>query len=148
MPAVLHKKTPDCKRNRGFMSMGSGLAAAAADQAVCLSESVDCNSAEAENDNCYEYVTDDVKSLLPDLVAHTDSLECAPESVCEVVSECYEPYDVNEYHPPVLECLVEEEVRVSSVLAHELLELHFCPEVVEVECEESENYDTENEHVL
>ena len=59
-------------------------AAAAWDQAVCLSECVYGNCAETENDNCHEDVADDVESLLPDLVAKTDCLECAPETVSEV----------------------------------------------------------------
>ena len=123
-------------------------AAAAWNQAVCLSECVNCNSAEAENDNRYENITDIGKSLLPFLVAKTDSLECAPETVAEVKTEGYEPYDVDCNHPPVLECEVEKNVRVFSVLSHELFELHVCPEVVEVECNEAKNYDSEEEHVL
>ena len=68
--------------------------------------------------------------------------------MCEVEAESYEPYDVDENHPPVLECLVEEKIRISSVLAHELLELHVSPEMVEVESHKSEDDDSENEHVL
>ena len=117
-------------------------------QSVCLSECVDCNSAEAEDDNCNKDITDDGKSLLPLLVAETDSLECAPETVAKVKSESYEPNDVENYNPKALECLVKKEVRVFSVLAHELLELHLSPEVVEVESDEAENYDSEKKHVL
>ena len=122
--------------------------ATAADQTVCLKECVYCNSCKSEDDDSYEDVTDDVKSLLPDLVAHSDSLESAPETVCKVESEGTEPYDVDEYHPPVLECCVEQEIWIFSVCSHKLLKLHLCPEMVEVECEESENDDSENQHVL
>ena len=120
-----------------------GLAAA-----VCLNETVYSCYAESENDDSYYYIADVSKSLLPDLVAETYSLECAPETVAKVKTKSYEPYDVKYNYPPVLECLVEEEVRVLSVLAHELLELHLSPEVVEVESDEAENYDSEKEHVL
>lgn len=68
--------------------------------------------------------------------------------MCKVEAESAEPYDVDKNHPPVLECLVKKKVWISSMLAHELLELHFSPEVVEVECEETEYYDSENKHVL
>ena len=122
--------------------------AAAWNQAVCLSECVNCNSAEAENDNSYENITDVSEPLLPLLVAKTDSLECAPETMAKVKTEGYEPYDVDCYHPPVLECKVEKNVRVFSVLSHELFELHVCPEMVEVESNKTENYDSEEEHVL
>ena len=123
-------------------------AAATAKKTVCLKISVNSHYREAENDKCYESITDEVKSLLPDLVAHTDSLECAPETVAEVKTECYEPNDVKCYNPPVLECLVKKEVRVFSMLTHEFLKLHLSPEVVEVECDEAKNNDSEKEHVL
>ena len=125
--------------------MSRGLAAEAS---VRLEECVYSCCAEAENDDSNYSIADVSESLLPDLVAETDCLECAPETVAKVKTESYEPYDVDNYHPPVLECLVEEEVRVCSVLTHELLKLHLSPEVVEVECEETKNDDTENEHVL
>ena len=120
------------------------LAASAAGVAECI----DCSCAEAENDNCYEEVAEVGESLLPDLVAQTHCLECAPETVAEVKTEGYEPYDVDNYHPPVLECCVEEEVRILCVLTHELLELHLSPEVVQVECDETENDNSENKHIL
>jgi len=123
-------------------------AATAADQPVCLAECVYCNSYKSENDDSYENITDDVESLLPDLVAHSDGLECTPETVSEVESESCEPYDVDEDYPPVLECSIEKEVWIFSVCSHELLKLHLCPEMVEVEGDESENYDSENKHVL
>ena len=129
--------------SRFLISVCFGLAAA-----VCLDESVDCCCAEAENDDRYNCIADVCESLLPDLVAETDCLECAPETVAEVKTESYEPYDVDNYHPPVLECLVEEEVRILSMLAHELLELHLSPEMIEVECYKTENDNSENEHVL
>ena len=68
--------------------------------------------------------------------------------MAEVKTEGYKPYDVDCYYPPVLECEVEENIRVFSVLTHELLELHVSPEVVEVESYETENNDSEKEHVL
>ena len=123
-------------------------AAAAADEAVCLEECVYSDYAESENDHSYEEVADVCESLFPDVVAETHCLECAPETVAEVKAEGYEPHDVEGYHPPVLECLVEEEIWVLCVMSLELLELHVCPEVVEVECHESENYDSEEKHVL
>ena len=68
--------------------------------------------------------------------------------MCEVETESSEPKNVKNYHPTVLECLVEEEVWVLSMVTLELLELHVSPEVVEVECDETEYYDSENEHIL
>ena len=123
-------------------------AAATAKKTVCLKVSVNSNNREAENDDRNECVADVHESLLPDLVAQTHCLECAPETVAKVKAESYEPNDVENYNPKVLECLVKKEVRVFSVLAHELLELHLSPEVVEVESDEAENYDSEKEHVL
>jgi hypothetical protein len=43
--------------------------------AVCVAECVDCSSAETENDDRYNNVSDVEESLLPVLVAETDSLE-------------------------------------------------------------------------
>ena len=123
-------------------------AAATAKKTVCLKVSVNSNNREAENDDRNECVTDVHESLLPDLVAQTHCLECAPETVAKVKAESYEPSDVENYNPKALECLVKKEVRVFSVLAHELLELHLSPEVVEVESDEAENYDSEKKHVL
>ena len=122
--------------------------AAASAAAVSLAECVDCSCAETENDDCYNNVTDISKSLFPYLVAETDSLECAPETVAKVKTESYEPYYIDNNHPPVLECLVEEEVRILCVLTHELLKLHLSPEMVEVESNDTENYNTEKKHVL
>ena len=75
------------------------LAAAAAEEAVCLKVCVHSHCAEAENDDYYECISDVGQSLFPDLVAPSDGLECAPEAVAEVKSECYEPYDVDNDHP-------------------------------------------------
>ena len=116
--------------------------------AAYLEEGVDCCCAEAENDDGNYCIADVSESLLPYLVAETDSLECAPQTVAKVKTESYEPYDVNHNHPLVLECLVEEEVRVLSVVTHELLKLHFSPEVVEVERYKTEYYNSEEKHVL
>ena len=120
----------------------------AAEETVSLAVSVDCYNCETENDDRYKSIADISESLFPDLVAQTHCLECTPETVAEVKTESYEPYDVDNYHPPVLECLVEKEIRILSVLDHELLELHVSPEVVEVECHEAENDNTEKKHVL
>ena len=91
--------------SRFSISMCFGLAAA-----VCLDESVDCCCAEAENDDRYNCIADVCESLLPDLVAETDCLECAPETVEEVLAKSCEPDHVKNYHPTVLECSVEQEV--------------------------------------
>ena len=133
-----------------LISSGLGLAAAtaAAEKSVSLYKCVNCNSAEAKNYNSYESVTNVSESLLPFLVAHTDSLECTPETVAEVKTESYEPYDVENYNPPILECCVKKIVRFGSVVAHELLKLHLSPEVVEMECDETKNNDSEKKHVL
>ncbi len=117
-------------------------------EAVCLAVAVDCSCDESANDNDKNDASDPAESLFPDLVAEAHCLECAPETVVKVESESYEPYDLDCNHPPVLECCVEENVRILSVLAHELLELHVSPEMVEVECYETENHDTEEKHVL
>ena len=137
-----------CSDSLVLLGFQLAAAAAALEKAVSLSECVESDSAEAENYNSDKKVSDDIESLLPDLVAHSDCLERAPETVSEVEAEGAEPYDVDKHHPPVSECLVEQEVRVCSVFSHELLELHFSPEMVQVECEETENYDAQNEHVL
>ena len=89
--------------SRSSVSMCFGLAAA-----VCLDETVDCCCAEAENDDCYNCIADVSESLLPDLVAETDCLECAPETVEEVLAESCEPDHVYNYHPSALECCVEK----------------------------------------
>ena len=120
----------------------------AASAAVSMAECVDCSCAETENDDCNNSIADVSKSLFPDLVAETDCLECAPETVAEVKTESYEPNYVDNYHPPVLECLIEKCVRILCMMTLEFLELHVRPEVVEVDCNEAENYNAENEHVL
>ena len=92
------------------------------DKAVSLKECVYCYCREAENDDSYEDLTEAVESLLPDLVAETDCLECAPETVEEVLTESCEPDHVYNYHPAVLECCVEKLVWVFCVVSLELLE--------------------------
>ena len=119
-----------------------------AEDAVCVEACVDCNCCEAENDDCYEYVTYPHESLLPVLVAESDALECAPETMAEVESESHEPYEVSCYPDPASECCVEENIWIFSMLAHELVKLHLSPEVVEVESKDSENNDSDYKHVL
>ena len=119
-----------------------------ADDSVSVEASVYSNCREAENDYCYECIADIGESLLPVLVAETHALECAPETVAEVKTESYEPYDVNNNPDPAAECGVEEVVRVCCMVALELCELHVSPEVVEVECDDTENDNSEYEHVL
>lgn len=102
---------------------------------------------ESEDYDGCEDVAEYLESLLPDAVAETHCLECAPETVCKVEAERSEPYDIKESHPPCSECRVEQFVRVLCVRAHELLELHVSPEMREVEAEDAEYDNSEGEHV-
>lgn len=116
--------------------------------AVCLEASIDCYNCKAEEDDGCENVTDYIESLDPDLVAPANCLECAPETVGEVEPESSEPDDVENYNPPLTECGIEKNVRILSLSAGELSELHVSPEMSKVESKDSENDDSENEHVL
>ena len=118
------------------------------ENAVCVETCIDCNCCKAENDDSNYNIADVHESLLPNLVAHSDALECAPETMAEVETESSEPNEVN-YNPnPVSECRVEENVWILSMVSLELSELHVSPEVVEVECYNTKNDNSENEHVL
>ena len=119
-----------------------------AEDSVCVEASIDCYGSEAENDHSCNCISDAHESLFPYLVAHSDALECAPEAVAEVKTESCEPYEVCCNPDPAAECCVEEFVRVCCMVALELCELHVSPEVVEVECKDSEDDDSEHEHVL
>lgn len=68
-----------------------------------------CNYKTYAEESC-KSVAEQHKSFLPYLVAPTDCLECAPETVCKVEPESCEPYDVDEYHPDVTECELHESV--------------------------------------
>ena len=83
---------------------------AAWDDAVCNEVCYYCCYSEAYEDEGCKCLSDDLESLLPNLVAPSDGLECAPESVSEVEPESCEPSDVDDHHPYASECLLKEEV--------------------------------------
>ena len=124
--------------------------AASAAARCSLKVCVNSNCDESEDDYCNEEITDIGKSLFPNLVAETEALECAPETMAKVKAESYEPYDIDGCHPPSLECCVKKLVRIMLYMSgrKELLKLHLCPEMVEVECYEAENDNSEKKHVL
>ena len=66
----------------------------------------------------------------------------------EVQPDGNEPYDVKGYYPPVAEGCKEKIVRILRFPAHEFLQLHLCPEVGEVEGNETKDDDSEDCHVL
>ena len=109
-----------------------------------------CNCKKYEEESC-KCLTSAHESVLPNLVAPSDCLKSAPETVSEVEPESCEPYDVKNYHPKRLECDLKELIAFFRmyVLALEPLKvLHLSPEMSKVECDDSENDDSENKHVL
>ena len=105
--------------------------------------------ADEQQDNKGAYDdADDAQAGQPLFVIPADGLEHAPETVVEVQPQGYEPNDVQGQDPPLAEGGHEEVVRVLCLAAHELLQLHFCPEVGEVEAQETKDDNTKHEHVL
>jgi hypothetical protein len=93
-------------------------------ESVSLAVTVDSYDREAKNDDCNNDIADPCESLLPDLVAESDALECAPEAVAEVKAESSEPNNIDDHHPKILECVVKKDVWVGCMLSHPLLKLH------------------------
>ena len=117
---------------------------------MCLCICVNSNSDEAENDYSNEEVSDVSESLLPKLVAEAEALECAPETMAKVETKSDEPYNVESCNYRARKCSLKEYIWIVlwCTLWEELLKLHMVPEVFEVECYDTENYDTKEEHVL
>ena len=119
-----------------------------ADKSVCVKECVHGNNCKHKENDCRNDNTYNLNSLEPNLVIPTYSLEHAPETVAEVEPYCYEPYDIDNEYPYASECVHEEGVRILSFASAEFEELHLSPEVGKVEEQDTENYDSEYEHVL
>ena len=120
---------------------------------VRLAESVDCDSNEHEADQGCDDDADDLESLEPGLSAPAHCLEHAPEAVAEVEPDHYEPCDVEDKDNRVAEYRGEEEVRIvlessDPEETEQLRKLHLCPEMEQVEAYESNDDDSQNEHVL
>ena len=98
--------------------------------------------------DCSENISDNFKSLEPDHIVPSESLECAPEAVSKVEPESSEPYKVNHYIVPVSESCCKEKVRILCMCTHKFFELHVCPEMGKVESKDAENDYTEYNHVL
>ena len=87
----------------------------------------------------------------PYIVVPTESVECAPETVGQVHPQSHEPHDVQDGHPPCTECRQQQAVGIGElVVGHtlELLQLHVSPEMGQVESQNTQNDDTEHQHVL
>ena len=65
----------------------------------------------------------------------------------EVEPDCTEPHQIEDCNPPYSESPVEQSVRIRHFLTCELLELHICPEMGEVEGDETEDDDSEHYHI-
>ena len=117
---------------------------------VGLYEGVNGGGDEKEADDAGDDDADDLEPLEPGLSAPADGLEHAPETVGKVQADGHEPDDVEDYDPPFAECDVQQEVGIVLVItdAEHLRKLHLGPEVGEMEADESDDDDTEDEHVL
>ena len=113
-----------------------------------MEECVDCYCGEHHPDDCSHDDAEYLESLHPNLVVPTHGLEHAPEAMAEVEPYCAEPCDVDDQYPDASEGLLEKHVRVLSLASAEFEELHLGPEVCEVEEQDTENDDSEYEHVL
>ena len=117
---------------------------------VGLDEGVDRGEDEEEDDDDRNDGADDLEPLEPGLSAPADGLEHAPETVGDVQAHCNEPDDVEEDDPPFAEGDVQQEVGIVLIIAHaeHLGQLHLGPEMGQVEADETDDDDTEYEHVL
>ena len=114
-----------------------------------MNESIDRDDCESEADNRGDDDTDHLDSLEPDRAVPTDCLEHAPEAVREVEPERSEPDEVESKSPPGTEGEVQEKVGIVLKLAdaEELGKLHFRPESCEMVEDETDDHDSEHEHV-
>ena len=115
------------------------------------------NDSERQNREGSDDAADHFDTLHPNEVVPTERVESRPNTVVQVEPECAEPDEVEHAVHLSPDGLSEECLHVRcSVLRIEstglntryFRELHLKPEVVEVQAEETENAETENEHVL
>ena len=114
---------------------------------MSLDVSVDCGADKEQDDQGAHDNTDDAQAREPLLVVPADGLEHRPETMVEVEPDGYEPNDVEGEDPPVTEGVEKQQVRIFSLTAGELLELHLGPEMGQVESQETEDDQTQDEHV-
>ena len=95
-----------------------------------------------------EDVSSNFPTFDPNVVVQTEGLECAPETVSQVEPQSSKPYQVDDGYKQVSKGTVHQEVRIHLVFSLEVEELHVSPEVGQVETKNSENDDTQNEHVF
>ena len=114
-----------------------------------LDERVDADQGEEDADEGGEDDTDHLDALEPGRAVPADSLEHAPEAVGEVEPDGKEPAEIESEDPPVSEHGREEKVGIVLEIAdaEEFGKLHLGPEVEEMEADETEDYDSEHEHV-
>ena len=118
------------------------------DQCVCLQECIYGDNDETKADQRGDHDSDHFQSLEPHLVVPTDRLEHAPESVAEMEPKCHKPDEVDQRHPPSSESGGQKEIRILGFGTHEFTQLHLRPEVGEVEKQDSQDDDSQDEHIL
>ena len=117
---------------------------------VGLDEGIDRSGDEEEDDDAGDDNADDLEPLEPGLSAPAYGLEHAPEAMDEVQADSCEPNDIEDEDPPFAECNVQQEIRIVLIVANSehLGQLHLGPEMGKMEADESEDDDTEDQHVL
>ena len=81
------------------------------------------------------------------MVVPTNRLEHAPETVAQVEPDGHEPEDVDHQDPPSSKRGGQQVIRIGGDAAGEFLQLHLGPEMGQMEEQDTEDNDTQDEHV-
>lgn len=124
-------------------AFGGGLAAAR-----LAEEEIERDSDVSDEDDERVDFRENFESWEPLGVIETEGLEGAPEAVGDMEVDRDEPDDIDQAVVPLAELINQDFVGVSSFFTEEMLQLHFGPEVRQVQEEESDNEHAEDEHVF
>ena len=117
------------------------------------------NSKETCNDQSYNGIADSLPTAEPNLVVDTESLHCAPETVCKVEPQSSKPDNIESYIYRACKsfdnvtCTIGNTCHYTrfNISAHHvknLRQLHVCPEIDKMEAKTKNYNDTEDKHVL
>lgn len=138
-----------------FIVLDNRLAGACAAGADTLDEVDHHDGGEAEEDDRRHDVGDALQAGIPRVVGPSHGLEHRPYAVREVEPEGEEPHEVDHHVIPLREGVGDQRSAVRRmeservlVAAQYLHELHFSPEVEEVERQTAQNDESQYEHVF
>ena len=138
-----------------FIVLDNRLAGACAAGADALDEVNHHDGGKAEEDDRRYDIGDAFQAGIPRVVGPAHGLEHRPYAVREVEPQGGEPYEVDHHVVPLREGVGDQRSAVGSaeaqrvlVAAHDFDELHFSPEVEQVEGQAAQDDEAQHEHVF